>query len=430
MEQAHTVIKSARSCDVRYPLPAGAGSDAVHSESEYCLAVTQLETNRGLTGTGIVLTLGEGNRIVCEVITLLAPAVVGKEIEQLMSGFGAFSRSVADHPQLRWLGPHKGVVHLALASIVNACFDLWAKARGVPLWRLLLDLSPEQIISLLDLSYLEDVLTPGDALAILKEQKATRAQREHILKAGYPGYDTSVGWFRYEDGEVRDKARRALDEGFRAFKLKVGSRDPQRDIRRAHMLRDLVGQQCLVMLDANQQWTLPQALGVCHDLRDISPYWVEEPTHPDDIGGHRKLAQAISPIPVALGEHVPNRVMFKNFIEAGAIHFVQVDCTRVAGVSEFLAVSLLARKSGLPVVPHVGDMGQIHQHLVLFNHIAVGQPVVFLEYIPHLREHFVQPAPVEAGFYRPPHLPGMSSDLVELDDSGTTAKVSIPVTQG
>jgi L-fuconate dehydratase len=414
VEHPETVIQSVRSYDARYPLPAGAGSDAVHTEPEYCLAVTRLATNHVLTGAGMVLTLGEGNRIVCELIELLAPALVGREVESLMAGFGAFSRSLSDHPQLRWLGPHKGAVHLALASITNACFDLWAKARGVPLWRLLLDLSPEQVVAVLDLSYLEDILTSADALELVKKPMATRAERAHVLKSGYPGYDTSVGWFGYDDEKVRDKARQALDEGFRAFKLKVGSRDPERDIRRAYMLRELVGDHCLIMLDVNQQWTFPRALEMCRSLRDMSPYWVEEPTHPDDIGAHRKLAQAISPMRVALGEHVPNRVMFKNFMEIGAVHFVQADCTRVGGVSEFLAVTLLAEKFHLPVVPHVGDMGQIHQHLVLFNHIAMAQPVIFLEYIPHLRERFVNPARVEGGFYQTPEIPGLSSDLVEL----------------
>ncbi len=414
MPVSGTAIQSVRSYDARYPLPAGAGSDAVHSESEYCLAVTRLETDGALGGTGMVLTLGEGNRIVCELIDLLAPALVGKEIESLMAGFGTFSRSLADHPQLRWLGPHKGAIHLALASLTNACFDLWAKARGVPLWRLLLDLAPQQVVSLLDLSYLEDVLTPADALALLDKARTTRAEREPVLKTGYPGYDTSVGWFGYDDEKVRENALRALDKGFRAFKLKVGSPDPARDIRRAQMLRELVGENCLVMLDVNQQWTLPRALEMCRLLSDISPYWVEEPTHPDDIAAHRKLAQAISPMRIALGEHVPNRVMFKNFIGAGAVHFVQADCTRLAGVSEFLSVALLAQKFGLPVVPHVGDMGQIHQHLVLFNHIALGQPVIFLEYIPHLRRQFVNPASVERGFYRTPEIPGLSADLVEL----------------
>ncbi len=414
MGQIETYIQSARSYDARYPLPAGAGSDAVHTESEYCLAVTRLNTNRGLIGTGIVLTLGEGNRIVCEIIELLASALVGKEIESLMAGFGAFSRSLADHPQLRWLGPHKGAIHLALASLTNACFDLWAKVRGVPLWRLLLDLTPEELVALLDLSYLEDVLTPADACALLNRPMATRVEREHVLKSGYPGYDTSVGWFAYDDNKVQDNARRALDQGFLAFKLKVGSRDAQRDIRRAHMLRELVGDQCLVMLDVNQQWTLPQAIEMCRALRDVSPYWVEEPTHPDDIAAHRQLARAISPIRLALGEHVPNRVMFKNFMQAEAVHFIQADCTRLAGVSEFLAVTMLARKFDLPVVPHVGDMGQIHQHLVLFNHIAVAHPIIFLEYIPHLRSKFAHPAQVEGGFYRTPHTPGASTDLAEL----------------
>jgi L-fuconate dehydratase len=408
------VIQSVHSFDARYALPSGAGTDAVHSQPEYCFAVTLLETEIGPRGTGIVLTLGQGNRIVCDLIDLLAAKLIGKEIEELMAGFGAFSRDLANHAQLRWLGPHKGAVHLALASITNACFDLWAKTRGVPLWKLLLDLRADEVISLLDLSYLEDALTSTEALDLLKTEHAARSSRENVLQSGYPGYDTSVGWFWYDDATVRENARRALDKGFRAFKLKVGSRDPERDLRRAHMLRDLVGDRSLVMLDVNQQWTFPQALEMCRVLRDISPYWIEEPTHPDDVDAHRKLAQAIAPLRIALGEHVPNRIMFKNFMSAGAVHFVQVDCTRVAGVSEFLTVSLLARKFGLPVVPHVGDMGQIHQHLVHFNHIALAHPVVFLEYIPHLREHFVHPAQVEAGVYQTPQDTGLSCDLVEL----------------
>jgi L-fuconate dehydratase len=232
-----------------------------------------------------------------------------------------------------------------------------------------------------------------------------------VLKTGYPGYDTSVGWFGYDDNRIRENARRALDAGFRAFKLKVGSNDPNRDIRRANMLRNLVGDESMLMLDVNQQWTFPQTLEICNSLRNISPYWLEEPTHPDDIIAHQKIAQAIAPLHVALGEHVPNRVVFKNFMQAGAVHFVQVDCTRVAGISEFITVSLLARKFSLPVVPHVGDMGQIHQHLVLFNHIAIGHPVVLLEYIPHLRKHFAHPAHVEGGVYATPQDPGCSSDL-------------------
>jgi L-fuconate dehydratase len=397
--------------DVRFPLEQGAGSDAVHSGAEYAFATTLLSCDRKLFGTGIVLTLGTGNELVCHAIELLGKELIGREIEPLMAEFGVVAQRLAQHPQLRWLGPHKGVVHLALASVTNACLDLWAKSRQVPVWRLLLDLTPQQIISLLDLSYLEDVLTREQAEAILGEHMSSRSGREAILHSGYPGYDTSVGWFQYEDRQVKELAQQALARGFRAFKLKVGSRDGQRDVRRAFMLRELAGADAVIMLDANQQWTLPAAFEMMEALRGMAPYFIEEPTHPDDIRGHRALAEALRPIPIALGEHVPNRIMFKNFMQAEAVEIVQADCTRVAGISEFLTVSLLARKFGLKVVPHVGDMGQIHQHLVLFNHIALGHEAVFLEYIPHLRSHFVHPARVENGAYVSPQAPGCSTEL-------------------
>ena len=397
--------------DLRFPLDHGAGSDAVHSGAEYAFATTLLGFDKKLFGTGIVLTLGLGNKLVCEAIECLGKELIGREIEELMADFGAVTQRLSQHPQLRWLGPQKGVVHLALASLTNACFDLWAKSRRVPLWRLLLDLDATKILDLLDLSYLEDVLTRDEAAAILRNHASSRGQREGILRNGYPGYDTSVGWFQYEDTQVSDLARQAMEKGFHAFKLKVGSRDGQRDVRRAFMLRELVGPNALIMLDANQQWTLPRALQMCQDLREVSPYFIEEPTHPDDVQAHRTLAEAITPISIALGEHVPNRIMFKNFMQAGAVQIVQVDCTRVAGISEFLTVSLLARKFGLPVVPHVGEMGQIHQHLVMFNHIAMGHKAIFLECIPHLRPYFVNPARIENGVYLTPQAPGSSSDL-------------------
>jgi L-fuconate dehydratase len=404
-------ITSLETRDVRFPLVQGAGSDAVHSGAEYAFATTLLVSNEKVFGTGIVLTLGLGNQLVCEAIEFLGQELIGREIEELMADFGVVTQRLAQHPQLRWLGPHKGVVHLALASLTNACFDLWAKSRGVPLWRLLLDLDARKVVDLLDLSYLEDVLNRDEAEAVLRKHVGSRREREGILKRGYPGYDTSVGWFQYEDSQVKALARQAMEKGFHAFKLKVGSREGQRDVRRAFMLRELAGANSLIMLDANQQWTLPRAQEMCQKLRDMSPYFVEEPTHPDDIRAHRTLAEAIKPIPIALGEHVPNRIMFKNFMQAEAVHIVQVDCTRVAGISEFLTVSLLARRFGLRVVPHVGDMGQIHQHLVLFNHIAMGHEVVFLECIPHLRSHFVNPAHIENGVYVTAQLPGSSSDL-------------------
>jgi L-fuconate dehydratase len=405
-----TTIIGVRARDARFRLRPGEGSDSVHSNPEYSYAVAEFLTSTH-KGVGLAFTLGGGNDLVCRAIEYLSESFVGQEIEALMAGFGSVARRAAEHPQLRWLGPHKGVVHLALAALTNACFDLWAKSRGVPLWRLLLDLTPEQIVATLDLSYLEDVLTEQDALDLLRDELSQRESRNDVLERGYPGYDTSVGWFQFEDAEVRERTRKAVESGFDAMKLKVGSRDFSRDLRRARLVREVAGDNVRIMFDVNQQWTLPQAITACRELAPLNPYWIEEPTHPDDVYAHKTLAEAISPVPLALGEHVPNRIVFKNFLQAKAVGFVQVDAVRVGGVSEFLAVSLISRRFGVPVVPHVGDMGQIHQHLVLFNHIAVGHPALFLEYIPHLRERFVHPARVEAGVYRTPEEPGASSDL-------------------
>lgn len=403
--------------DVRYPLPEGAGSDAVHTDPEYCLAVTRLRSSEGsVYGTGFALTLGDGNRLVCEAIQLLARPLQGQPIEDLMANFGTVARRMADDPMLRWLGPHKGVVHLALASITNACFDLWAQSRGVPLWRLLLDLSPEQLVRLLDLSYLDEVLDERKSLELLRSNMSGRSERVSILKQGYPGYDTSVGWMAYGDDKIRDLTRRALDKGFTAFKLKVGSAERSHDLRRAAILREAATSAGTVMFDANQQWTLPVAREMCAELAKHEPLWIEEPTHPDDLAAHATLACEIDPVKIATGEHIPNRVVFKNFFASRAMHYVQADCTRLAGVSEFLTVSLLARQYQLPVVPHVGDMGQIHQHLVLFNRIALGHDAVFLEHIPHLRKHFAHPAEVEGGRYRTPQEPGASTELNDLSE--------------
>lgn len=405
------MIETSSNHDVRYPIGHGRGSDAIHKDPVYSYAVTELHDDKGLTGVGLAFTLGEGNQLVCEAAKFYAQQLVGNPIEEIMAGFGVLQHTLADEQQFRWLGPHKGVVQLALASVTNACWDLWAKTRGVPLWKLLLNLSPEQIVATLDLSYLEDELTPSLALKMLREQQLTRESRESILKTGYPGYDTSVGWFNYDDDQVRENCKRALAAGFTAMKLKVGSRDPERDLRRAKIVREVAGDQARVMVDANQQWTLPQALDICRRLRAINPFWIEEPTHPDDVLGHKTLTDAIAPTKLALGEHVPNRVVFKNYLQAKCAGFIQVDAVRVAGVSEFIAVSLLSRKFGIPVVPHVGDMGQLHQHLVLFNHIALGHEVIFLEHIPHLREYFVHPCKVEGGVYQTPQEAGTSCDL-------------------
>ncbi len=406
-----TTINSIQTRDARFPIKNGAGVDAVHRDPVYSYAVTRLGTSDNLVGTGVTFTLGAGNDVVCQLAEEIAQPLLGQDLEQLMGDWGTVSRSIADHPQFRWLGPHKGAVHLALASITNACFDLWAKARGVPLWKLLLDLSPEEVVSLLDLSYVEDVLDPNTALAILRKADSTRNERMGVLDEGYPGYDTSVGWFNYGDKQIVANAKEAVQQGFQAIKLKVGSADVQRDVRRVSLVRQAVGDAVSLMVDANQQWTWPVALDACQRLADLGVAWIEEPTHPDDVLGHQRLAEAISPVKIAAGEHISNRVVFKNFMQAHAAQIIQVDALRVAGVSEFITVSLMAQHFGLPVIPHVGDMGQLHQHLVLFNHIALGMPKTFLEHIPHLRDHFADPAVVAQGHYQAPQTPGAGMDL-------------------
>ena len=408
-----THIRAVTAVDARFDLGDGAGSDAVHVDPQYGYAVTRLESDSGLRGIGLAYTLGAGTDLVCGAIDQLAEPLVGRDIEELMSDFGSVQQSIAEHHRLRWLGPHKGVIHLALASMTNACFDLWAKQRGQPLWQLLLELTPEQIVSLIDFSYLDEVLPRDEALEILRQQFATRREREDVLAQGYPGYDTSVGWFQYSDEQIRERARRAVDAGFRAMKLKVGSASPDRDVRRVTLVREAVGPDVRIMLDANQAWSLQQAIDICQKLAPLDPYWIEEPTQPDDVLAHRDLAAVIAPIPVAVGECVSNRVLWKNFLRAGVVGIVQADCTRLAGISEFLSVVLMATKFPVKVIPHVGDMGQIHRHLVLFNHIALGHERLFLEHIPHLREHFVEPATIENGAYVTPTAPGCGTDLVD-----------------
>ena len=395
-----------------FPLEEGDGTDSIHTNPVYSYIVTYLHSSNSVYGTGIVFTLGAGNQEIRSLVEGLAAPLVGCDIEELMSDFGARFKQMSDHPQYRWLGPHKGMVHLALASITNACYDLWAKVRGVPLWKLLIDLSPKEIVDTLDLSYLEDELTSEEAIQLLKANRVGRASREGIIETGYPGYDTSIGWFNYSDAQVKDNVRKAVDAGFDAMKLKVGSPETERDVRRAYLVRQTAGDAARVMLDVNQSWSLPKAIETSKALAGMSPFWIEEPTQPDDVLGHQTLAREIAPIDIALGEHVSNRVLFKNFMQAKAVNYVQVDCTRVGGISEFITVSLLARKFGLPVVPHVGDMGQIHQHLVLFNHIALGHDALLLEHIPHLRKYFLHPAKVQGGIYATPQEPGSSSDFV------------------
>lgn len=398
--------------DARFPLTGGAGSDAIHQNPVYSYTVTRLYDDKGNCGTGLAFTLGTGNELVCAAARFYAEMLAGKELAAIMSEYGYWFKAMSDEQQFRWLGPHKGVVHLALASVTNACYDLWAKQQQVPLWKLLLDLQPEQLVDTLDLSYLEEVLPRQEAIRLLTDMQASRKERATVLQNGYPAYDTSAGWFNYADSQLEENCKRAIEKGFGALKLKVGAKDPATDIRRAHIVRNTVGDDIKVMVDANQQWNLPQAISVCKELAAIHPYWIEEPTHPDDVLAHKTLADAVAPLKLALGEHVPNKVIFKNYLQTGCAGFIQVDAVRVGGVSEFLTISLLSKKFGVPVVPHVGDMGQLHQHLVLFNHIGMGHEALFLEHIPHLRAHFTEPAIIEGGFYKTPQMPGSSCDLI------------------
>jgi L-fuconate dehydratase len=397
--------------DRRFLLDSGAGSDAIHRDPVYSYAVTELTLEDGTVATGLAFTLGAGNDLVCAAADYLAGNLAGSDLDDLMAGFGEWQRAASNEQQFRWLGPHKGVVHLALASVTNACWDAWARSRGVPLWQLLMDLGTDELLATLDLSYLDDVLLPEQAAEIIDKARSSRDMRMPILDRGYPGYDTSIGWFNYSDEQVAENVAKSVANGFTAMKLKVGSPDLERDVARARIVREAAGPDATIMTDANQQWTIAQAIEFCKKTADLNLHWLEEPTHPDDILGHQTIARAIAPVKVAAGEHVANRMAFKNYFQCGGMAICQVDALRVAGVSEFLAISLMAKKFGIPVIPHVGDMGQLHQHLVLFNHIGLDHEAIFLETIPHLAQHFSEPAIVERGVYRTPRQPGNSCAL-------------------
>ncbi|MCL4106770.1 UNVERIFIED_CONTAM: hypothetical protein GTU68_048214 [Idotea baltica] len=411
MKDRAIIIKNAYSQDRRFSLKDGAGSDAIHTTPIYAYAVCILKTDSKLEGSGLAFTLGTGNELVCIAIDHLVKHIEGREINELMSEFGMVYKRMADDPNFRWLGPHKGVVQLALAAIVNACYDLWAKSKGLPLWKLLIDLTPEELVNTLDFSYYEEVLSKKEAINLLNAQYIGKESRKNIISIGYPGYDTSIGWFNYSDEKIEKNIKKAMDLGFTAMKLKVGSSEAKRDIRRAELVRKIAGSQASIMFDANQQWNLPQAISICNELKKLDPLWIEEPTHPDDIQAHLTLTKEVD-VKLAMGEHVPNKVIFKNYIQSGCMSFNQVDVVRVGGVSEFVLISLLSRKYNIPVVPHVGDMGQIHQHLVLFNHISLGHPVVLLEHIPHLKDYFKSPVVIKNAKYVTPQEPGISSDLL------------------
>lgn len=401
--------------DVRFPTSLDrSGSDAMHPDPDYSAAYVVLETDDpgGLAGHGLAFTIGRGNDLVVAAIRTLAPLLEGIRFETITEDLGGFWRRLVGDPQLRWLGPEKGVVHLATAAVVNAIWDLYARTQGKPLWKLLVDMTPEQIVSAIDFRYLTDVLTPDEAVHLLRRLAPTKADREaQVIQEGYPAYTTSVGWLGYPDDRVQALCRRALAEGWTAFKLKVG-RDFQDDLRRASLVREEIGPDRVLMLDANQVWDVGQAVAWVRELAVFDPLWIEEPTSPDDVLGHAAIARAIHPIGVATGEHVHNRVMFKQFFQAQALSFCQPDCARLGGVNEFLAVLLLAAKFGVPVCPHTGGVGlcEYGQHLSIFDFVAVSGTLEgrYLEYVDHLHEHFLDPVVVQSGRYRVPHAPGFS----------------------
>ena len=402
--------------DVRFPTSRTLdGSDAMNPDPDYSAAYVILRTDGTLEGHGFTFTIGRGNEVCVAAIEALAPLVEGLETDDVFADPGGFWRRLTGDSQLRWLGPEKGVIHLATAALVNAMWDLYAKSEGKPLWKLLVDMSPAELVSCVEFRYLTDALTPAEALELLEANEPTRAAREaELLEHGYPAYTTSVGWLGYDDEQVRRLVREARAEGWTDFKLKVGA-DPADDFRRAALLRDEIGDESRLMLDANQVWDVGEAIEAMHLLGRFDPWWIEEPTSPDDVLGHATIARAISPIRVATGEHVANRVLFKQLLQAGAIGFCQVDACRLGGVNEVLAVLLLAAKFGVPVCPHAGGVGlcELVQHLAIFDYVCVSADLTdrVVEYVDHLHEHFVHPVVLREGRYMPPLEPGYSSEL-------------------
>jgi len=413
-----TRILRAVARDIRFPTSRTLdGSDAMNTDPDYSAAYVVLETDHpdGLAGHGLTFTIGRGTELCVAAVHLLAHHVVGRNLEDIASDMAAFWRGLVADSQLRWLGPEKGVVHLATAALVNAVWDLYAKVEGKPLWKLLADMSPEELVACIDFRYIDDALAPDEAVAILRRQSSSRREREaEMLRDGFPAYTTSAGWMGYSDAKIVDLARAAIADGFSHLKLKVGS-DPPTDLRRARALRQAIGPDSHLMLDANQVWSIGEAIDAVRALAEVNPWWIEEPTSPDDVLGHLRIRQAIAPIRVATGEHVQNRVMFKQLMQAGAIDFCQIDSCRLGGVNEVLAVLILAAKFGIPVCPHAGGVGlcEYVQHLAIFDYIAVGASLEdrVCEYVDHLHEHFIDPVRVKGGRYLVPTKPGYSAEM-------------------
>jgi len=389
----------------------------MNPDPDYSAAYIILRTDSpsGHEGHGLTFTLGRGNELCCAAARAIGSKIVGATLEALMADPGAFWGVMTGDSQYRWLGPEKGVVHLAAAAVVNAVWDLYAKAEGKPLWKLLADMTPEQIVACVPFRHVTDALSPAEALELLRRQEPTRRAREdEIRERGYPAYTTSAGWLGYSDEKIRRLLRETMSTGWTHFKMKVG-RSLEEDVRRAALIREEIGWERTLMMDANQVWDVPQAIEWMKELARFRPLWIEEPTSPDDILGHAAIARAVAPIGVATGEHCQNRVMFKQFLQAGALSFCQIDSCRLGGVNEVIAVLLMAAKFGAPVCPHAGGVGlcEYVQHLSIFDYIAVSGSLAGrrIEFVDHLHEHFIDPAVIRNGRYTVPAAPGYSIEM-------------------
>ena len=406
--------------DLRFPTSrTQAGTDAVHVDPDYSAAYVILTTDEGLEGHGLTFTIGRGNEVVVAAIEAFRHLVIGMRLEDITADFGDFWRRLASDSQLRWLGPEKGVVHLALAAIVNALWDLYAKSAGKPLWKLLADMTPRDLVRCIDFRYIADALTRDEAVEILERNAQTKADREaELCRVGYPAYTTSVGWMGYSDQAIRSLCRDAMADGWTHFKVKVGA-SPDEDRRRVALVRQAIGADHTLMIDANQQWSVGEAIERVSELSAFRPWWIEEPTSPDDVLGHATIAQAVRPlgIGVATGEHCANRVVFKQLLQAKAIDFCQIDSCRLGGVNENLVVMLMAAKFNVPVCPHAGGVGlcEYVQHLSMFDFIAISTTMNgrVIEYVDHLHGHFEDPVVVRRGRYQAPAQPGYSITIRE-----------------
>ncbi|MEH3158835.1 MAG: L-fuconate dehydratase [Sphingomonas taxi] len=412
-----TRIIGLRTADIRFPTSRDlSGSDAMNPDPDYSAAYVILDTDTpGLEGHGLTFTIGRGNEICIAAIEALRERVVGLDLDTIAAAPGKFWRHVTDDSQLRWIGPDKGAIHLATGAVVNAVWDLWAKREGKPVWRLVADMTPEQLVDAIDFRYLTDCITPAEALAMLRAQEPGKAERIATLeREGYPCYTTSAGWLGYADEKLRALAQQAVADGFRHIKLKVG-RDLDDDIRRLRIAREAVGPDVRLMIDANQIWEVDQAIDWVGQLAFADPWFIEEPTSPDDVLGHRAIRAGVAPVKVATGEMCQNRVLFKQFIMAGAIDVVQIDSCRLGGVNEILAVLLMAAKYGLPVCPHAGGVGlcEYVQHLSMIDYVAIAgtREGRVIEYVDHLHEHFLDPCVIRDAAYMPPTRPGFSIEM-------------------